>query len=340
MDYYNPNGNNAQQYYANAQWEAYYRLKRDEERRSLITTGVLFGAAIISYLVIQTIIVAVLMYSPFYEKYQNSAVFQNCFNVLAVHMSSMLVPFGLLALIKKKSFEGKPLVPLKKLGFVKTAAWVSLGMGCCLAANFVTNFVIILFRQGGYELSQPEMLKTDSPLACITLIVATAIVPAIFEEFAFRCCALGVLRRYGKGFSVVAVSIVFGLIHGNLIQFIFAFIIGLILGYITVHTDSVLPAMLIHGFNNGLSVIQEIAEYLGSAEAGELITGAIFFVWGALAVIGLIYLCIKKQFKRESKPVSEPFALSFGAKLLCLLPGLALPIIILIILTMQFVKPI
>ena len=88
MDYYNPNGNNAQQYYANAQWEAYYRLKRDEERRSLITTGVLFGAAIISYLIIQTIIVAVLMYSPFYEKYQNSAVFQNCFNVLAVHMSS------------------------------------------------------------------------------------------------------------------------------------------------------------------------------------------------------------------------------------------------------------
>lgn len=48
-----------------------------------------------------------------------------------------------------------------------------------------------------------------------------------------RCCALGIVKKYGKAFGVVAVSIVFGLIHGNIIQFIFATLVGLILGYVT-----------------------------------------------------------------------------------------------------------
>lgn len=65
-------------------------------------------------------------------------------------------------------------------------------------------------------------------------LIGTAIVPAICEEFAMRCCCVQLLRKYGNGFAVLSISIVFGLLHGNVIQFVFAFLVGLILGYITV----------------------------------------------------------------------------------------------------------
>lgn len=320
---------------------AYYKQKRSKDIGSLIGTGVLLGIAVLAYLFIQTVIVLVLKYTPYYDLYEKSPVFQNCFNVVAVHLTSMLIPFSILALLTKKNREGRPLIPLKKLGFLKTAAWTAFGMGGCIIADYSVSYIMKAVEHFGYKLTQPEMLKTDSIFACVTLVISTAVVPAIFEEFAFRCCALGALRKYGKGFAVFAVSIVFGLVHGNVIQFIFAFLIGLILGFITVITDSVLPAMLIHGLNNGLSVTQEIITYTSGEKVTEYVIGALFVFWVVSALAGLVYLGITKQFKPiEPSKVKEPYALSFGTKVLCLLPGLLIPFIILIKLTSYYIEKI
>lgn len=327
------------QYMQEMQRMAYYKQKRSKDIGSLILTGVLLGAAVLAYLFIQTVFILILKYSPYYDLYENSPIFQNCFNVVAVHLTSMLIPFLILAALTKKNREGRPLVPLKKLGFLKTAAWTALGMGGCIIADYSVSFVMKAVEKVGYKLTQPETLKSDSIIACVTLVISTAVVPAIFEEFAFRCCALGALRKYGKGFAVFAVSIVFGLIHGNVIQFIFAFLIGLVLGFVTVITDSVLPAMLIHGFNNGLSVTQEILNYTSGEKVSGYVIGGLFVFWVISAIAGLIYLGLTKQFKPvQTNKVKEPYALSFGAKFACLLPGLFIPFLILIKLTSYYIE--
>ena len=50
-------------------------------------------------------------------------------------------------------------------------------------------------------------------------------------------------------------SLIFGIFHGNFVQFPFAFIVGLVLGWVVVYTNSMLPAVLIHFCNNAFSVI-------------------------------------------------------------------------------------
>ncbi len=337
-NYYTPNNSTinpsiAQQYFQEQQ----LLKKRDDEKRAIIKTGVVLGAAILAYLFIQTVIVMALARTQYYQVYKTSSTFQSCFNIVAVHMSSMLIPFLLAVVICKKNLIG-PLIPLKKLGFLKTAAWTSFGMGICLASNLVTAFVISLFKQFGYELKTPEILKVDSPLACVALVVSTAVVPALFEEFAFRCCALGILQKYGKGFAVIAVSIVFGLVHGNIIQFVFTFLVGMILGYITIKTDSVLPAILVHGFNNGLSVFQDILKYAAGKSVSDDAVTAVWVIWVALAIASLIYLVVKKDITGlQPRQPNDPYALSLPAKLACLIPGLILPAIILIVLSGQFI---
>ncbi|MBE6740876.1 MAG: CPBP family intramembrane metalloprotease [Ruminococcaceae bacterium] len=340
QNYYPPYQNmNPQQPQANP-WEQYFQLKRKTEIKELIVTGLVIGATLIASLLIQTVAVVVLMLSKKYDVYLESSLFQNTFNIIAVHILSMMVPFYLMSLILKKRFVSE-LIPRKEIGAPNCFAWVCFGMGCCIAANFVTAGVIELFRLMGYKLTQTEYNDPSSIIECIALVFSTAIAPAVCEEFAMRCCTMGALRRYGKGFAVVAVSIVFGLIHGNVIQFVFAFLLGLVFGYITIVTDSVIPAMFIHGLNNGISVASDIVKYAWGSSKSEYVGVICYLIWGALSVYGLIYLIIKKQIRiNRQKKLKEPYSLSFGGKLLCLMPGFIIPIGILIFITIQTIVPI
>ncbi len=328
------------QYLQQMAHQAEVKRMRGKQRSGIIGLGFLLGATIIAYLIIQTVFVLILQGSSYYQTYLTSSTFQSCFNIVAVHMTSMLIPFTVMALILKKNWVG-PLVPLEKVGKFKTCAWVALGMGCCMVANMLTNLLVEVCKKGGYELTQPEILDIDSPLACVALIVSTAVVPAIFEEYGFRCCALGIMRKYGNAFAVIATSVMFGLVHGNVIQFVFAFMLGLVFGYITIKTNSVLPAMLIHGLNNGISVVQDILKYTSGGKVSETVVSVIMYTWMALAVAALVYFIYKKEFKRTvPKQPKEEYELSLGAKLACLLPGLAIPFGILIFLTSQYVTKI
>jgi hypothetical protein len=244
----------------------------------------------------------------------------------------MTIPFGIMALIMKKRFIS-PIIPTKKVGFSKYCAWIAIGMGGCIGANIATNYVIMLFEAGGYELSQSEMLDPDSTFACITALISTAIIPAICEEFALRCCSLGILKKHGKGFAVFATSIVFGLMHGNVIQFVFAFLVGLILAYVTVRLDNVVPAMFIHGFNNGLSVLQDTLKYYFNEDVATTALSIVWVFWIICAIVAIVVLAVKKDLLPEkgAKAQKNPASLSFGSKLLCLLPGLSVPLLILIV---------
>lgn len=318
----------------------YNNMMKRKQRNSLIKDGFIIGATILVYLIVQTVAVLILQKSSLYSVYQSSSLFQNAFNVIAVHVCSMLIPFSLMALILKKNYSG-PLVPTKSMSAADMCAWVAAGMGLAMVASMFTNIIIKLFDLAGYKLSQPELTDPDGVPALLMVLVSTAIIPGIIEEFAMRCCTLGALKKYGKGFAVVAVSIVFGLIHGNLIQFIFAFLVGLILGYITVVNDSVIPAMLVHGLNNGVSVLSDFVKYFSNEKTANIVSSVVIYIWLGLAIVGLIYLFKNKKlsFQKTQREPRKPYDMSFGEKLLCLLPGFFIPFMILIYITTQYIQP-
>lgn len=346
--YYTPPAFNQGAYTQNSQFNnqqynemMYYKNKRSKEKQELVVTGIAIGSTIIAYIILYSLSSSILILPGLKDLYSSSPLFQNCFNVIGVHLLSMAVPFGIMSLLLKKRYQG-PIIPNEKVGFAKGLAWVGIGMGGCMAANMATNLVIQLFKVCGYELKKGEFSTPDSILACISTIIATAIVPAVIEEYAMRCCTMGALKKYGKGFAVFSVSIVFGLLHLNVIQFVFAFLVGLILGYVTIKTNSILPAIFIHGFNNGLSVVQDITNYFSNESVTENVISVLYYIWIAAAFIGLIYLAFKRDLfiKRDNTTVKEPYALSFGTKLLCLLPGFIIPLVALIYFTSFTIVPI
>lgn len=134
-----------------------------------------------------------------------------------------------------------------------------IGVGFCSFANIAVAILGNFFNGFGidYEINRPD--DPEGVLGFIISFISTAIVPALVEEFACRGLILGSLKKYGEAFSIIASSVIFGLIHGNFEQIPFAFLVGIILGFITVKSGSIWPACLIHFINNGASVIIDYA---------------------------------------------------------------------------------
>ena len=75
------------------------------------------------------------------------------------------------------------------------------------------------------------------------------------EELFFRKGLIDLCSPYGKKFALVISSLLFGFIHMNLSQGIFAIIFGLIMGSIYLYTKDIKTSMIIHLINNGYAVI-------------------------------------------------------------------------------------
>lgn len=127
-----------------------------------------------------------------------------------------------------------------------------------------------------------ELLET-TPL-WLTFIFVVIAAP-IVEEFIFRRLMISKLSRYGYVTAIVVSSIAFGLFHGNLYQFFYAMLVGLILGYIYVKSGNWLYSVLMHAivnFYGGIvsSKVAEIADkyftLYDAKIAGEMIDEVLF----------------------------------------------------------------
>lgn len=336
---YQPNNYNGQQNMQYMMMQRQISYAKKQQRKEIVKVGFVLGTAIVLYLFFQMFWAGMLSVVGLMDVYNSSVMFKYAYNIIGVDLLAMLPSFGVAALILKKNFTGE-LIPTKKVGKTKAAAWVFFGMGCTLLANIIVSVMMTFVKeQLGYELSQNDYGTQNDIATYIVMFAATAVAPAIFEEFSFRCCSLGVLKKYGKGFAVFSVSVIFGLIHGNVIQFVFAFLVGLILAYITVQTDNVIIAMLIHFINNSRSVVNDIISTSVNDKTANTVSGVIMIVFAVLAVVSLVYLLITKSFAREKK-LKSIYDNNFATKIACMIPGMIVPFAILIKLTSQYVTKI
>ena len=82
-------------------------------------------------------------------------------------------------------------------------------------------------------------------------VLMLAVLAPVMEEVLFRGILLESVReKYSSGRAIVVSALMFGVIHIIPQQVVNAFVIGLILGFIYVRTDSLWPVIIIHALNN------------------------------------------------------------------------------------------
>lgn len=212
-------------------------------------------------------------------------------------------------------------LPFEKIGFLKTAACVFFGTAVCMLANIPANAVVDIEKSFGFTGELPNYPLTDDPAVLTLYFIIIAVIPPIVEELLFRGMILHSLRKYGDGFAVVGSAILFGLYHGNFVQMVFAFIAGLVMALVVVRTHSLWPSILIHFFNNTISVAIEITQRYGGEQLANTVNNTVVGVFLVLGAAALVYLLIKDKKFFSGDAVNPFFRMSAKLGALFFNPG-------------------
>ncbi len=124
------------------------------------------------------------------------------------------------------------------------------------------NFIAML----GYTHSVPKDTLPDTFNIGVFLLslFLTALLPGFCEEFMMRGGYLTTVRKSNSFIAtVVIMGISFGLFHQYITQVFYTALFGALTAALTLRCRSIIPAMIIHFFNNGMSVYLDSAEKYG-----------------------------------------------------------------------------
>ncbi len=105
-----------------------------------------------------------------------------------------------------------------------------------------------------YENVSAEILSETLSMPFFLAMLSIGIMPAITEELVLRGVFLSNFKDDKNFFYAVLNGLFFGLLHGNLSQFFFAFFIGIVFYYLVKIGNSIFLAMYAHFLINGSQV--------------------------------------------------------------------------------------
>lgn len=172
-------------------------------------------------------------------------------------------------------------VPVRLYGLLLAA-----GAASCLAASNMISMSGLIKNSESYA-SAVEVLYSAG---LVPELLALGVLAPIGEELLFR----GLIYRRLKEFvplisSMVWASLIFALLHGNLVQGIYAFISGLLFCYVYERYGSVKAPILMHMFSNITAVIASETGILNFMYSGKIMFYAVTFIC-CLLVVAVIYL--------------------------------------------------
>ncbi|MCR5108745.1 MAG: CPBP family intramembrane metalloprotease [Lachnospiraceae bacterium] len=218
-----------------------------EEKKAVKGVNLSFLCMMILYLLIAflTSLIEVAGFSP------------NVIVTLIMGEVVVLIPALIFVLIKSEDI--RRYLPMRKLK--PATVGLSFLFGICIMPSVQwLNIVSQLFTK---NLVSDTMLKLIDDISPVAMIITVALIGPLCEEIAFRGVIFGGLRRSGRILGAVIVSaLFFGLMHLNLNQFIYAFVLGVAFALLTEATGSILPSFIGHFVINGYNIVTPyIAEY-------------------------------------------------------------------------------
>lgn len=209
-------------------------------------------------------------------------------------------------------------------------------------SNIVGNMLTIIIGLLKGEMVQNVVQQMTSDTSLWIIILYMVICAPIMEEYIFRKLIVDRTVRYGQGVAIVISGLMFGLFHGNLNQFVYAFTLGAFFAFLYVKTGNIKITIALHmminfvgGFVSTILMrvvdleamdaaltsgdMQALTDYM-MANMGGLIAYMVFafFVFGMLiaGAVLIIVSLVKKKFVLEKGEVEIPKGKKFSTVIL------------------------
>lgn len=131
----------------------------------------------------------------------------------------------------------------------------------------------------------------------LLMVLATVLVAPVVEEIIFRGLVLSRMARVLPGWLAVLLSaLLFGVCHGQIVWMAYAFLLGVLFGFLALRSESIWPSLCAHIVFNGIG---QLAGYLPESD-----TAVRLFYLGLLGC-GAV-LCLVVFLFRALHPLRRP----------------------------------
>lgn len=238
-------------------------------------------------------------------------------------------------------------VEKKKMSVGQWLVAYAMAYGIFTVSNYIglgITGLIGLIKPEGVDNVILDVMGGLHPAGCF---VVTVIGAPIVEELIFRKLLIDRTAKYGEGLTILLSGFMFGLYHGNLNQFAYAFTLGIFLAFIYLRSRNVLHVISLHaainfvsgffgtllmeksGYNavmeataNGASEAEILA--LSTEHALGMVAVSVFSISVlVIATVGIILLIVKrKRFALQQTTCQVPKGKRFTTAILNIGMGL------------------
>lgn len=143
------------------------------------------------------------------------------------------------------------LLRLKKISFVNIILCIVLY--ACLSP--VLTFINLLSQLYSHNAISNVMYSISDEVPFVAGVLIIAVIPAFCEEATYRGIFFSTYREKFPLGGVILSGLAFGLMHGNLNQFSYAFVLGAVFALIVEATDSLWSSFTVHLLVNMISTL-------------------------------------------------------------------------------------
>ena len=159
----------------------------------------------------------------------------------------------------KEKMAGKAPVKKATLGYYIPAILISV------AASIALNNLIVIGNFASYSSGYTETMSAFYSANFLLQIVVLALIIPICEELVFRGLVFNRLKEDGSVIgAIIYSSLIFGLLHGNMVQIVYGSLLGLLLAWLYQQMGSIWAPILAHIFMNLVSVLATKFDFYGS----------------------------------------------------------------------------
>lgn len=260
-----------------------------------IKKGPIFKANLYFLFIMIWPIVSGILITPLIPLIPNSLLYPIV--LILSHIITFILPTIAYILITKQSF--KRVLKLNKIGIKDIFIAIIIGFIAQPIMSFFAYIASFFFTN-----DVAGIINELDSVPLWIMIIMIGVTPAISEEITVRGVILSGYDFKNKHIAAIMSGLIFGIIHMNPHQFLYTFVMGIILGYMVRASNSIFVTMITHFTINTSQLLlqriisntqeitdisntvnpQEAMEMLNSISLVEKISVGIFY--GVIAIIG------------------------------------------------------
>ena len=202
----------------------------------------------------------------------------------------------------------------QKLGFGRFLMFFVIGYAGMYISNIMGNVmanIIGAVKGSPVQNGITDIVMNNNLWLNFVIIVLCA---PIFEELLFRKYLIDRMARFGEKYAIFMSGLFFGLFHGNLYQFSYAFVLGIVFGYVYVKTGNIKYTISLHMIINFMGSVvgtlllkytgidklikaanetpEELMKIMQENAAGLLIMMIYLMIILVLVILGVIFFAL------------------------------------------------